>query len=192
MSLANLFSWSRYRNKSVEIIHVETPADATRSHVHPGLGSRPMHACSCSKVIAAFAEDDFREEILRGPLRSYTPNTKRDPEGLRAEFAAIRQAGFAECVEEIEVGVSSVAAPIRIGNIGATFSVGATGPVRRFNADRRAQIGRELCLLSGKVAAWRCKCMMQGSPVRHPLDQVPDTGSGHHHHRGVNMDISGS
>jgi DNA-binding IclR family transcriptional regulator len=46
---------SRYRNKGVEIIHVETPGNAARSFVHPGLGFRPMHACSCSKVIAAFA-----------------------------------------------------------------------------------------------------------------------------------------
>ncbi len=143
---------SRYRNKGVEIIHVEVPGDAKRSFVHPGLGYRPMHACSCSKVIAAFTEDGFREEILAGPMRSYTPNTKQDPEILRAEFAAIRQAGFAECVEEVELGVSSVAAPIRIGNIGATFSIGATGPVRRFTDKRRAEIGKDLCALAAKVA----------------------------------------
>ncbi|MEM7025537.1 MAG: helix-turn-helix domain-containing protein, partial [Pseudomonadota bacterium] len=51
---------SRFRNQGVEIVHVETPADATRSYIHPGLGYRPMHACSCSKVIAAFAEESFR------------------------------------------------------------------------------------------------------------------------------------
>ena len=143
---------SRYRNRGVEIIHVEAPGDATRSFVHPGLGYRPMHACSCSKVIAAFAEDDFREDILSGPLRSYTPQTKQDPVALRQEFDAIRMTGFAECVEEIEVGVSSVAAPIRVGNIGATFSIGATGPVRRFTAGRRAEIGKDLCVFAGKVS----------------------------------------
>ena len=143
---------SRYRNKGVEIIHVETPADGARSFVHPGLGFRPMHACSCSKVIAAFAEDGFREEILNGPLRSYTPQTKRDPDALREEFSAIRMTGYAECVEEIEVGVSSVAAPIRIGNVGATYSIGSTGPVRRFAPEQRAHIGAELCRYAVKVA----------------------------------------
>ena len=143
---------SRFRNKGVEIIHVEVPQDATRSFVHPGLGFRPMHACSCSKVIAAFAEDAFREEILGGPMRRYTPQTRQDPEALRAEFEAIRMAGYAECVEEIEVGVSSVAAPVRIGNIGATFSIGATGPVRRFTPARRAGIGRDLRVYADKVA----------------------------------------
>ncbi|MFK7938809.1 MAG: IclR family transcriptional regulator [Roseovarius sp.] len=143
---------SRYRNKGVEIIHVEVPRDASRSFMHPGLGFRPMHACSCSKVIAAFTEDGFREEILAGPLRSYTSNTQRDPDALRAEFASIRAVGFAECVEEVELGVSSVAAPIRIGNIGATFSVGATGPVRRFTRERRAEIGTQLTTLAAKVS----------------------------------------
>ena len=143
---------SRFRNKGVEIIEVEVPGDRTRSFVHPGLGFRPMHACSCSKVIAAFAEEGFRNEILAGPLRSFTDKTKQDPQALREEFDHIRQSGFAECVEEIELGVSSVAAPIRIGNIGAIFSIGATGPVRRFTPKRRAEIGRILCDLAGKVA----------------------------------------
>ncbi len=143
---------SRFRNRGVEIIHVEVPQDATRSFVHPGLGFRPMHACSCSKVIAAFAEEAFREEILAGPMRRYTPRTKHDAPALRAEFETIRLTGYAECVEEIEVGVSSVAAPIRIGNIGATFSIGATGPVRRFTESRRAGIGRDLMRFADKVA----------------------------------------
>jgi DNA-binding IclR family transcriptional regulator len=144
---------SRYRNKGVEIVHVETPADATRSYIHPGLGYRPMHACSCSKAIAAFAEDGFREEILNGPLKAYTQHTKITREALADEFAAIRERGYAECVEEIEVGVSSVAAPIRIGTIGATFSIGATGPIRRFSASHRAALGKELLRLAPKVAS---------------------------------------
>ncbi len=144
---------SRFRNKGVEIIHVETPEDPTRSFTHPGLGFRPMHACSCSKVIAAFAEEAFKEEIINGPMRLYTQHTKQDGDDLRREFGAIQMAGYAECVEEIEIGVSSVAAPIRVGNIGVTFSIGATGPVRRFTNERRAEIGTDLKQLANKVAA---------------------------------------
>ena len=144
---------SRFRNKGVEIIHVETPADPVRSFVHPGLGFRPMHACSCSKAIAAFAEDDFRDEILSGSLRAYTGMTKQDPDDLRREFAEIRQTGYAQCVEEVEVGVSSVAAPVRVGNLGATFSIGATGPVRRLTPERRLKLGEELIRLSSGITA---------------------------------------
>lgn len=144
---------SRFRNNGVEIIHVETPADPARAHIHPGLGFRPMHACSCSKAIAAFAEEGFRDDILKGPLRPYTEHTKTTPQHLRQEFQDIRRRGYAECVEEIELGVSSVAAPITLGNIGATFSVGATGPVRRFTEPYRTKIGADLIRVAAKVTA---------------------------------------
>jgi len=144
---------SRFRNRGVEIIHVETPNDPIRSYVHPGLGFRPMHACSCSKVIAAFAEEKFREEIINGPMRAYTNRTKQLGADLREEFMNIQRTGYAECVEEIELGVSSVAAPIRIGNIGATLSIGATGPVRRFDETRRADLGSQLMKYASKIAS---------------------------------------
>ena len=144
---------SRFRDRSVEIIHVETPEDAARSFIHPGLGNRPLHACSCSKAIAAFAEPDFQSEILNRPLRAYTEATKTEPGEVELEFAAIRDRGFAECVEEIEVGVSSVAAPIRIGDLGVPFSVGATGPIRRFDNRHREQIGRGLIEVADQIAA---------------------------------------
>ena len=142
---------SRFRNRGVEIIHVEVPGDAKRSFVHPGLGFRPMHACSCSKVIAAFAEDTFRQDILSGPMRSFTEYTRCDPQRLSREFDQILSSGYAECVQEIELGVSSVAAPVQIGSVGALYSIGATGPVRRFTKDRRAQIGEQLCQMAQKM-----------------------------------------
>ena len=143
---------SRFRNRRVEIVHVEVPADPRRAYVHPGLGSRPMHACSCSKAIAAFAEPDFQEDILQGPMRAYTEHTKVTESALRQEFANIRQRGYAECIEEIEMGVSSVAAPIQIRNIGATFSVGAIGSIRRFSEEHRVKVGGELAVISQKIA----------------------------------------
>ena len=144
---------SRFRDRTVEIIHVETPVDAARSFIHPGLGNRPMHACSCSKAIAAFADQEFQSEILSSPLRAYTKQTKTLPCEIKREFAAIRDRGYAECVEEIEVGVSSVAAPIRIGNLGVPFSVGATGPIRRFTSGHREKIGAGLIEVADQIAA---------------------------------------
>jgi IclR family acetate operon transcriptional repressor len=143
---------ARFRNSQVEIIHVETPDDPSRAYIYPGLGARPMHACSCSKAIAAFAEAEFQEVILKGALKQYTDHTKTTPEALRAEFAGIVQRGFAECDQEIDVGVASVAAPITIGNIGATFSVGAVGPIRRFDAEYRAAMGQRLKQLAERIS----------------------------------------
>lgn len=144
---------SRFRHRAVEIVRVETPLDAARSFIHPGLGERPMHACSCSKAIAAFADQEFQKEILSGPLRAYTKRTKTLPSEVERELAVIRARGYAECVEEIEVGVSSVAAPIRIGDLGVPFSVGATGPIRRFTSRHRKKIGAGLIEVAQQIAA---------------------------------------
>jgi IclR family acetate operon transcriptional repressor len=61
---------ARFRNSQVEIIHVETPDDPARAYIYPGLGARPMHACSCSKAIAAFAEPEFQDLIVNGSAQA--------------------------------------------------------------------------------------------------------------------------
>lgn len=143
---------ARFRDSKVEIIHVETPDDPARAFIHPGLGARPMHACSCSKAIAAFAEPAFQDAIVSGSMKQYTEHTKITESELRAEFAEIVRRGFADCDQEIDLGIASVAAPVSVGNIGATFSVGAVGPIRRFGATYRQEIGGKLTQLSQKIS----------------------------------------
>jgi len=143
---------ARFRDGSVEIIHIETPDDPTRAFIHPGLGERPMHACSSSKAIAAFTEPDFRDHILSGELVSYTEHTKTSRAALEAEFQTIVERGFADCNQEIDVGIASVSAPVSVGNIGATFSVGAIGPIRRFGDNQRQDIGHELIDLAKQIS----------------------------------------
>ncbi|MEX0317417.1 MAG: IclR family transcriptional regulator [Ruegeria sp.] len=143
---------ARFREVQVEIIHVETPEDPGRAYIHPGLGVRPMHACSCSKAIAAFAEPEFQERILNDSLKQYTEHTRTTPDALRAEFAEIAKRGFADCDQEIDIGIASVAAPVSIGNIGAIFSVGAVGPIRRFGAEYRSGIGKKLTALADRIS----------------------------------------
>ena len=143
---------ARFRNGQVEIIHVETPDDPGRDYVHPGLGVRQMHACSCSKAIAAFTEPEFQTSIITGGLRAYTDHTKTTDAELYAEFARIAERGFAECDQEIDLGIASVAAPVSIGNIGATFSVGAVGPIRRFDETKREAIGQQLMTLADRIS----------------------------------------
>lgn len=137
------FFLSRLRQDSVEIIHVVTP-DSGVSYLHPGLGKRPLHACSCSKAVVAFSPELLQNKKLKGRLKAYTENTITKISELETELESIRQRGFAECVEEIERGMCSVAAPISTIGFGKTLSVGATGSMRVFDKKFRANIGRVL------------------------------------------------
>lgn len=146
------FFLSRLRGKSVEIIHVETP-DTGVSYLHPGLGKRPLHACSCSKAVAAFSPDLFLTGEMEGRLRAYTEFTLTDVHDLETEFETIRRRGFAECVEEIERGMCSVAAPLAPSGTGATMSIGATGSVRVFTSAFREKIGVQITQLAREMSA---------------------------------------
>lgn len=142
---------SRFKNAGVSIIHVETPSDPAIAHIHPGLGYRPLHACSCSKAIAAFSDSSFQTSVLNGQMKAYTAQTHTDRSMLEREFEAIRKKGYAECVEELEVGVTSVAAPVQIAGHGALFSVGAIGPVRRLKPNYRKKLGNQLIELANEI-----------------------------------------
>ena len=146
------FFLSRLRGRSVEIIHVETPDNGV-SFLHPGLGTRPLHACSCSKAVAAFSPDLVSAGVMEGRLRAYTEFTLTDPAALRAEFETIRRRGFAECVEEIERGMCSVAAPLSEDGPGATMAVGATGSARVFTPEFRDALGPRLIDLAATISA---------------------------------------
>lgn len=146
------FFLSRLRGKSVEIIHVETP-DTGVSYLHPGLGKRPLHACSCSKAVAAFSPDLFLIGEMEGRLRAYTEFTLTNVDDLQAEFEIIRKRGFAECVEEIERGMCSVAAPLAPSGPGALMSIGAAGSVRVFTPAFRAKQGPLIARIAREISA---------------------------------------
>jgi len=146
------FFLSRLRGRSVEIIHVETP-DTGVSFLHPGLGRRPLHACSCSKVVAAFSPDLELSRGLEGRLKAYTEFTRTCLADLEAEFELIRRRGYAECVEEIERGMCSVAATLAEGGPGARMAIGATGSSRVFTPPFRARLGGEIMRLARRLAA---------------------------------------
>jgi DNA-binding IclR family transcriptional regulator len=146
------FFLSRLRGKSVEIIHVETP-DTGVSYLHPGLGKRPLHACSCSKAVAAFSPELFSTGEMEGRLRAYTEFTLTNVHDLEAEFETIRQRGFAECVEEIERGMCSVAAPLAPNGPGASMSIGATGSVRVFTPAFREKLGPQIIKIACEISA---------------------------------------
>lgn len=151
-SFGAAFFVSRLRGNSVEIIHVETP-DTGVSFLHPGLGKRPLHACSCSKVVAAFSPDLRLADGLEDRLKAYTEFTQTNLADFKTELADIRARGYAECVEEIERGMCSVATVLSDDGFGSSLSIGATGSVRVFTPEFRQSIGAELQTLSADISS---------------------------------------
>lgn len=92
------------------------------------IGARtPLHATSSGKVLLAWSAD----ELTLDALTSYTPNTRTDLAKLADELAEVRERGWASTVEELEVGLNAVAAPIRAAGGEVIAALSVSGPAYR-------------------------------------------------------------
>ena len=78
-------------------------------------GSRlPAYCTSMGRVLlSALPEADARAILTRAPLLARTPRTVTDPEALMSELARVRAEGFAMIDQEVELGLRSIAVPLR-------------------------------------------------------------------------------
>jgi DNA-binding IclR family transcriptional regulator len=119
-------------------VNVDQARGPSTVATHNWLGKlTPLHCTSSGKVLLAAVGPARRTALLdaSGMLR-FTPRTLVDRERLDAELALVGQRGYAVAVEEYEVGLNAVAAPVfdRSGEIVAAVSV--SGPSYRLDAAR--------------------------------------------------------
>jgi len=98
------------------------------------------HSVSSGKALLAYLPKRRVERILAAGLPRFTQGTITDPAHLREELAQIRQRGYAVVREELEEGLSAVAAPIvdHEGQVIAVISV--SGPSFRLTEERLEEL----------------------------------------------------
>jgi DNA-binding IclR family transcriptional regulator len=93
----------------------------------------PMHATSAGKVFLAHLTADELERNLQAGLERFTAHTIVVAETLTEQLEMVRSKGYAQTLEEHEIGLAAVAAPIRSldGQVIAALTV--SGPNFRLN-----------------------------------------------------------
>ncbi len=100
------------------------------------LGQRtPLHATASGKVLLTHADPVTAKETFEAALQPYTPYTVTDPAALEAELATVRERGWAATVEELEIGLNALAAPIYDGTGEVVAAVGVSGPSYRLTVE---------------------------------------------------------
>jgi DNA-binding IclR family transcriptional regulator len=131
----------------------------TSSHSVQMYGERgqqvPLHATSQGKVILAFLPPGVGERIIdQLELPRYTPSTITTAAELHEVMFDVRRDGYAVNLEERDVGVRSVAAPVldRAGNVVASVCVG--GPIFRVSeADLRGRLADLVSATAERISA---------------------------------------
>jgi DNA-binding IclR family transcriptional regulator len=97
----------------------------------------PLHATSSGKILLAHLDERHRARLLSAAgLERFTPNTLTTLEELEPQLAQARDRGYAVTVEEYEIGLNAVAAPIRSYDGEVVAAVSASGPAYRFDEER--------------------------------------------------------
>ncbi len=125
--------------RAVDVTQVRGGATIS-THNWVGRGT-PLHATSSGKVLLAYASVPVRKEVLAGPLERYTEGTVTDPDVLERELSEIELRGWAVSVEELEIGLNAVAAPVRDPDGQVIAAVSVSGPSFRLSPEHLEELG---------------------------------------------------
>lgn len=120
-----------------EAVNVDQVTPYDRRVVNIGwVGRRtPLHSSSTGKVLLAYLSQKELDALLQDPLPRFTDHTIIDPQVLGERLALVRQKGYAVGLEELEIGLNAVAAPVHDHTGEVIAAVSIAGPTYRFSAE---------------------------------------------------------
>jgi DNA-binding IclR family transcriptional regulator len=139
-------------------LYMDQVAGSSALQPHNWVGQRiPLHATSNGKVLlSALEQAEVRRQVPA--LRSYTANTITTFEGLIRELDEVRRRGYAIAIDELEIGLTAIAAPIRNTHGEPVASMSISGPTFRLDARRVPQMAEAVVQAADEVShrlGWR-------------------------------------
>ena len=114
-------------------LYLDQVAGTSALQPHNWVGQHiPLHATSNGKVLLSGLEPAALDRLLP-TLPSFTPRTITRQAALRAELGTVREQGYALAVDELEVGLTAVAAPISNAGGDVVASMSVSGPTFRLS-----------------------------------------------------------
>lgn len=123
--------------KEDQVFHINKADSLHGLKINTSIGSyQPIHATASGKLLLAFSENNTQEEILnRIPLHKVTKHTIDSVKKLKGKLEQITVQEYALDIEELELGLVSIAIPIRNKEKKVIASISASGPLSRFRTE---------------------------------------------------------
>jgi len=104
----------------------------------------PAHCSAAGKCLLAFADPAYIRKFTDNTLPLFTANTIVSWEALLRELEMIRRSGYAIDNEELEHGLTCVAAPIFGANREIMAALSLSGPTARIRSERFQEVVDEV------------------------------------------------
>jgi DNA-binding IclR family transcriptional regulator len=132
-------------------LYLDQVAGSSALQPHNWVGQHiPLHATSNGKVLLSGLDPSALDRLLP-TLPSFTARTIIRKSELRAELDRVREQGYAVAIDELEIGLAAVAAPIRNAGGDVVASMSVSGPTFRL-AERIGEIAARLTEASLEVS----------------------------------------
>ncbi len=120
-----------------DALYLDQVAGPAALSPHNWAGQRiPLHATSDGKVLLAYLPEAELTACLAPPMARFTDRTITAVAEFGDLLAEVRRCGVATAVEELEAGLTAIAAPVRNAEGNVIASISASGPSFRIPADR--------------------------------------------------------
>jgi DNA-binding IclR family transcriptional regulator len=117
-------------------LYLDQVAGSSALQPHNWVGQHiPLHATSNGKVLLAWLGDVELKDLL-GRLPAYTGLTITNKAALRKQLEVVREQGYAVAVDELEVGLTAIATPVRNAHGDVICSMSVSGPTFRLPPER--------------------------------------------------------
>ena len=115
-------------------LYLDQIAGGSSLQPHNWVGQRiPLHATANGKVLlSGLTAVQITTEVGQR-FRSYTPNTITSLKKLLVDIDHVREHGYSVVVDELEIGLTAVAAPLRNAHGDVIASLSVSGPTFRFD-----------------------------------------------------------
>ncbi len=93
----------------------------------------PSNAAAGAKAILAFATGEVVDAFLEEDLPAFTTNTITSPEAFRQALSVVRKRGYSLDLEEIDIGINAIGAPVFNHEDMPVAAVVVAGPSQRIS-----------------------------------------------------------
>jgi DNA-binding IclR family transcriptional regulator len=136
-----------------DALYLDQAAGPAALSPHNWAGQRiPLHATSDGKVLLAYLSQAELAGCLTPPLARFTDRTITTLDEFSPVLAEVRRRGFATAVDELEAGLTAIAAPVRNAEGNVAASISASGPSFRIPADRIGQVAESVRRAAAEVS----------------------------------------
>lgn len=124
-----------------EVVYIDKRESQSAIRILSQVGRRlPMYCTGVGKCLLAYIREEDLQTIIKKGFQPFTPNTIVDEQQLKKELEKIRENGYAFDMEEIEMGLRCVAAPVKDARAEVIAAISLSGPSMRMDEKRMYEL----------------------------------------------------